>query len=143
MLNAIMASILLCSQKSVGQGKPPVQKAKTSKVSKLAKSNKQYEANFLVTAYSTHPSENGGYRITSTGKKLDKGIVAVDPKVIPMGSKIHIPGYGWGVAADVGGAIKGRHIDVCMLSRGSVGRWGRKKLTITVIPKTKKTKTTK
>jgi len=60
-----------------------------------------------------------------------------------MGSKIHIPGYGWGVAADVGGAIKGRHIDVCMLSRGSVGRWGRKKLTITVIPKTKKTKTTK
>lgn len=135
-----MASILLCSQKSVGQGKPPVQKAKTSTVSKPANSSDQYKGLFTVTAYSTHPSENGGYQITSTGKKLGRGIVAVDPKIIPMGSKIHIPGYGWGVAADVGGAIKGRHIDVCLTSRGSVGRWGRKKLTITVLPKTKTTK---
>jgi 3D (Asp-Asp-Asp) domain-containing protein len=135
-----MASILLCSQKSVGQGKPPVQKAKTSTVSKPANSSDQYKGLFTVTAYSTHPSENGGYQITSTGKKLGRGIVAVDPKIIPMGSKIHIPGYGWGVAADVGGAIKGRHIDVCLTSRGSVGRWGRKKLSITVIPKTKTTK---
>jgi len=140
MLTAIMASILLCSQKSVGQGKPPVQKAKTSTVSKPANSSDQYKGLFTVTAYSTHPSENGGYQITSTGKKLGRGIVAVDPKIIPMGSKIHIPGYGWGVAADVGGAIKGRHIDVCLTSRGSVGRWGRKKLTITVLPKTKTTK---
>jgi 3D (Asp-Asp-Asp) domain-containing protein len=141
MLTAIMASILLCSQKSVGQGKPPVQKAKSIQVeTPVAKSTKQYQLKVVATAYSTHPSENGGYTITSTGKKLGKGIVAVDPKVIPMGSKILIPGYGWGVAADVGGAIRGRHIDVCLTSRGSVGRWGRKKLTITVYPKSKTTK---
>lgn len=89
---------------------------------------------YTVTAYSTSPSENGGYRITSTGKPLRKGCIAVDPRYIRFGSRIYVPGYGWGIANDVGRAIKGRHIDVCIASRHLANRWGRQKLKITVLP---------
>ena len=126
MLTAIMASILICSQKSVATGKPPVQKTK-----------QPIRMEVVATAYSTHPSENGGYSITSTGKKLGNGIVAVDPKFIPMESKIYHNGKYVGIAADVGGAIKGRRIDICFSSRASVGRFGRRKMTIVVVPPSK------
>ena len=49
---------------------------------------------------------------TATGLPVGPGIVAVDPGVIPLGTRMTIPGYGEGVAADVGGGIKGAHIDV-------------------------------
>ncbi len=53
---------------------------------------------------------------TATGLPVGPGIVAVDPGVIPLGTRMTIPGYGEGVAADVGGGIKGAHIDVWITS---------------------------
>ena len=49
---------------------------------------------------------------TALGVPVRKGVVAVDPKLIPLGTKLHVPGYGPGLAADVGMAIKGRIIDL-------------------------------
>jgi 3D (Asp-Asp-Asp) domain-containing protein len=60
-------------------------------------------------------------------------MIAVDPKVIPLGSIVHIPGYGEGWATDTGGAIKGRRIDVCHASRSWCNRFGRRKVEITII----------
>jgi uncharacterized protein YabE (DUF348 family) len=57
-------------------------------------------------------SEDPSYGITSTGVPVTKGIVAVDPSVIPYGTRMYIPGYGFGVAADTGGAIVGNIIDL-------------------------------
>ena len=54
----------------------------------------------------------GGRGITATGTPVYKGIVAVDPAVIPLGTKMYIPGYGYGVAADTGGGIRGNIIDL-------------------------------
>ena len=54
----------------------------------------------------------GGSGITATGTPVYKGIIAVDPWVIPLGTRMYIPGYGYGVAADTGGAIKGNMIDL-------------------------------
>ena len=50
--------------------------------------------------------------MTRSGQMLRKGIVAVDPALIPLGTKLYIPGYGFAVAADTGGGIKGNMIDL-------------------------------
>jgi 3D (Asp-Asp-Asp) domain-containing protein len=68
---------------------------------------------------------------TATGMPVGWGVVAVDPTVIPLGTKLFVPGYGKGVAADVGGGIKGRIIDLWM-PPASCAQWGRRTVTITI-----------
>lgn len=63
-----------------------------------------------ATKYAT--GEDGVGTVTYTGLTVREGAVAVDPAVIPLGSLVYVPGYGYGVAADIGGAIKGRKIDL-------------------------------
>lgn len=69
---------------------------------------------------------------TASGLQVRKGVVAVDPRVIPLGTRLFVPGYGRGIAADVGVAIKGRIIDLWMPSDNAARSWGRKTVTITV-----------
>ena len=69
---------------------------------------------------------------TALGIPVRKGVVAVDPRLIPLGTRLHVPGYGHSVAADVGVAIKGRIIDLWMPSTNAARRWGRRTVTITV-----------
>jgi 3D (Asp-Asp-Asp) domain-containing protein len=52
------------------------------------------------------------YGLTATGQKLHKGLVAVDPRLIPLGSAVYVPGYGTAIAADTGGAVQGLVIDL-------------------------------
>ena len=68
---------------------------------------------------------------TATGMPVGQGVVAVDPSVIPLGTRMYVPGYGNGVAADVGGGIRGRVIDLWM-PRAQCLSWGRRTVTITV-----------
>lgn len=62
-------------------------------------------------AVSYSPSSAGG-SITASGAPLEKGLVAVDPRYIPLGTRLYIPGYGEALAADTGGGVKGRVIDL-------------------------------
>ena len=62
-------------------------------------------------AVSYSPTSAGG-SITASGQPLRKGLVAVDTRYIPLGTRLYIPGYGEAVAADTGGAVKGRVIDL-------------------------------
>ena len=73
-----------------------------------------------------------GEGTTASGLPVGWGIVAVDPAVIPLGTKLYVPGYGNGVAADTGSAIKGMIIDVWFPTCAQARAWGRKTLTITV-----------
>jgi uncharacterized protein YabE (DUF348 family) len=70
----------------------------------------------LATSYSAATAgvsrSNPHYGRTATGLKMRKGIVAVDPQLISLGSKIYVPGYGIGLAGDTGGAIGGKRIDL-------------------------------
>jgi peptidoglycan DL-endopeptidase CwlO len=68
---------------------------------------------------------------TATGMPVGHGVVAVDPSVIPLGTRMYVPGYGHAVAADVGGGIRGRIIDLWMTS-AQCGSWGRRTVTITL-----------
>ncbi|MEJ9232004.1 ubiquitin-like domain-containing protein [Peribacillus butanolivorans] len=87
------------------------------------------------TAYTA--SCKGCSGVTSTGVDLKSNpgakIIAVDPSVIPMGSKVYVEGYGYAVAADKGGAIKGNRIDVFFSSKNDAYRWGVKKVKIRVL----------
>jgi len=90
------------------------------------------------------PTTHGSYRLkvdavayhlpgkTALGVPVRKGVVAVDPKLIPLGTRLYIPGYGPGLAADVGTAIKGRIIDLWFPSTPLARKWGRRTVTITV-----------
>jgi peptidoglycan DL-endopeptidase CwlO len=79
----------------------------------------------LATAYTL-----GGN--TATGAPVGYGVVAVDPSVIPLGTRMTIPGYGEGVAADTGGAIQGAVIDLWFPSAAQAAAWGRRTVTITL-----------
>ncbi len=68
---------------------------------------------------------------TATGMPVGPGVVAVDPSVIPLGTRMNVPGYGSGVAADVGGGIEGDTIDLWM-TPSQCAAWGRRTVTITI-----------
>ncbi len=69
---------------------------------------------------------------TATGRKAEYGIVAVDPKVIPLHSLVFVEGYGFAVAADTGGAIKKNKIDVCLPTNAECKKWGRRDVKVHV-----------
>ena len=89
----------------------------------------------VATAYEPGPTSCGKYAngYTATGMKAGKGVIAVDPKVIPLGTKVYVEGYGMAVAADVGGATKGNKIDVCMDTVAECKQWGRKTVTLHIL----------
>jgi 3D (Asp-Asp-Asp) domain-containing protein len=68
---------------------------------------------------------------TATGMPVGQGVVAVDPSVIPLGTRMYVPGYGNGVAADVGSGIQGATIDLWMTPT-QCAAWGRRTVTITI-----------
>jgi cystine transport system substrate-binding protein len=69
---------------------------------------------------------------TATGMPTGWGVVAVDPSVIPLGTRLTIPGYGEGVAADTGGAVRGNAIDLWFPTLAQANAWGRRTVTITL-----------
>ena len=102
--------------------------------------NYKYVIECSATAYDLSPEENGGYGgMTATGVPLDKGVIAVDPRVIPLGSRVYVEAldgswsYGYAVAADTGGAIKGNRVDLCYRTRSECIQFGRRKCRVYVL----------
>ena len=67
---------------------------------------------------------------TATGRIAIHGVVAVDPRVIPLGTQLYIPGYGAAIASDTGGAIHGNRIDLCFNSEHDALQFGRREVTV-------------
>ena len=113
--------------------KPAAKPTKTPSRNDDATVKKEFMAN--ASAYTA--SCRGCSGITKTGINLKKNpsmkVIAVDPLVIPLGSKVHVEGYGYAVAGDIGGAIKGNRIDVFMASHGKAIQWGRKSVRVKVL----------
>lgn len=85
-----------------------------------------------ATAYDPGPRSCGRFAdgYTAIGIKAQKGVVAVDDRVIPMGTRLYIPGYGFAVAGDRGSAIKGMRIDLCYPTRREALDFGRRQLKV-------------
>ncbi|CDE94737.1 MULTISPECIES: G5 domain-containing protein [Acidaminococcus] len=90
----------------------------------------RYRSARTVEASAYTMAEGSGTGLTSTGVVPYHGVVAVDPDVIPYGTRMYIPGYGFAVAADCGGAINGNTIDLFMEDYGDAISWGRRDVTV-------------
>lgn len=105
---------------------------------KHLKANKVLD--IVATAYTSGPEDNGIWNDkTHIGTKVRPGIVAVDPKVIPLGTKVYIEfptGEGmYAVAEDTGGAIKGNRIDIAMSTREKAKQFGIQDVKVHVLEK--------
>lgn len=88
------------------------------------------------TAYSSDPADAlGGGTVTATGQNLltNPMAVAVDPNVIPLGTRLYVEGYGEAIASDTGGAIKGNIVDVHFPTYEQCVQWGRRQVKVTIL----------
>lgn len=87
----------------------------------------QYSRVHFVEATAYTPDLNGyGSGYTATGVKAAEGQIAVDPRIIPLGSKVYVEGYGHAIATDTGGAIRGNRIDVVIEGQSRAYQFGRR-----------------
>lgn len=84
-----------------------------------------------TTGYS--PQDPGVTGITYSGLPMRRGVVAVDPVLIPLGTRMYIMGYGEGYACDIGSAIKGNKIDLAFDNRGQALEWGRRRVRVYIL----------
>lgn len=82
----------------------------------------------MATAYSAKAGKH-----TATGHVARYGVVAIDPQVIPLGTRLYVEGYGYATALDVGSAIKGNRIDVFFPSEADCQRWGRRTVRVYIL----------
>ena len=87
-----------------------------------------------ASAYEPGVASNGRWAGTTTlGVTPRYGIVAVDPRVIKLGTLLYVEGYGFAYAADTGSAIKGNRIDLCFATNAQCNRFGRQAVTVHVL----------
>jgi 3D (Asp-Asp-Asp) domain-containing protein len=121
--------VILQNSKPVPKKKVIIQNSKPAAAEgpELAKMNIRLTLNVESTAYTYTGNK------TATGVEPREGLIAVDPKVIAMGSKVYVEGYGYAIAADTGGAIRGNRIDVFYPTLRQCIDWGRKSVHIYVL----------
>lgn len=137
--NGKVVSKKVASEKIIEQPKTKVlsvgTKVVTAKVSRSSEPNSGKEFYVEATAYTPHCTGCSG--ISAAGLNLranpDMKVIAVDPRIIPLGTKVWVEGYGNAVAADTGGAIKGNKIDVLVPTKSEAYNWGRKKVRLKVL----------
>lgn len=106
----------------------------TAPAQSVAATSSYKEYRMLATAFTANCRGCSG--ITAAGINLKKNpnakVIAVDPKIIPLGTKVHVEGYGDAIAGDTGGSIKGNKIDVFYPTTKMALNWGRRTVTVKV-----------
>ncbi|CUN90741.1 3D domain-containing protein [Clostridium perfringens] len=149
-------SVKEAANNSVQAAKNKIESLKAEEAKKAEEAAKNNAVNSSNTTSSNNsssqPSSDGKYKktlsmeataysggtLTAMGLKpvRDPGgisTIAVDPSVIPLGSKVYIPGYGYAIASDTGGVIKGNIIDLYMNSHDECISWGRRQVTLHIV----------
>jgi len=88
---------------------------------------------FVATGYSANDPVQGTDDKTATGKTVYEGVIAVDPKIIPLGSEVEIKGIGKFIAEDTGGKIKGNRVDIYFNEKEDAKDFGKKGIWLRVI----------
>lgn len=125
------------SDRIVAVGTRQVAKTVSRSQSPVSTSDPSDGKTLTVTATAYTADCSGCSGVTSTGINLKNNrsqkVIAVDPDVIPLGSRVHVEGYGTAIAGDTGSAIQGNRIDVHVPTKADASRWGRKQVTITIL----------
>jgi 3D (Asp-Asp-Asp) domain-containing protein len=144
--NKLKSNIIHPNQKlkvSATNTSKTTKKAETSKPAKTTKTSTSKSTKLKVvktitvsaTAYTANCKNCSG--ITATGINLKKNpklkVISVDPKVIKLGTKVYVEGYGYAIAGDTGGAIKGKKIDIFVPSYKKAIQWGRKTVKVKIL----------
>ena len=89
----------------------------------------------VATAYTAYCKGCSGTTATGINLRQNPGakVIAVDPKVIPLGSRVWVEGYGYAIAGDTGGAIKGNKVDLFMPNKQDALNWGRRTVTVRLV----------
>lgn len=85
----------------------------------------------VATGYS--PQEPGLTDSTATGLRAQHGVIAVDPRVIPLGTRVNVEGYGNAIAGDTGSAIKGNRIDLCFDTLAECNSYGKRTVKVEIL----------
>src|SRR4030066_949305 len=88
---------------------------------------------FVASGYSANDPVQGTDNVTATGKEAGVGVIAVDPDVIPLGTKVEIKNMGFFTAEDTGGKIKGNRIDIYFDSKKEAEEFGKKGVWVKII----------
>ncbi|WP_302177066.1 3D domain-containing protein [Megamonas funiformis] len=94
---------------------------------------RSYSQMLYMEASAYLPYDGGGAGYTALGIPARYGVVAVDPDIIPLGTRLYIPGYGEAIAADTGGAINGYMIDLCMEDYTQAIAFGRRGVEVYIL----------
>ena len=109
-----------------------VEKSINSDIVKEEEKKKDYII-MEASAYTKSYEEQTHKGITKSGTQVCRGTASVDPRIIPLRTKLYIEGYGEAIALDVGGAIKGNKIDLYMNTKKEAFEFGRKNLKLFII----------
>ena len=134
--NGISSDIIHPGDKLVVDGSKTVSaQSSTENVEKKAVASATTEMTVTATAYTAYCEGCSG--VTATGIDLrsnpNQKVIAVDPSIIPLGTRVWVEGYGEAIAGDTGSSIKGERIDVFMENEQDALNWGRKTVTIKVL----------
>jgi len=113
--------------------KPQIVQVGTRDMVETSRGSMRFSRVEVMQASAYLPTDGSAAGITATGIEARRGIVAVDPNVIPLGTKVYVQGYGVALAADVGGAIVGQKIDLCMEDYNEAMRFGRRSVKVYVL----------
>ncbi len=113
--------------------KPQILNVGTRETLQTSRGTVRFRQAYWMEATAYLPTDGGGHGITASGLPARTGIVAVDPRVIPLGTRLYVSGYGPALAADTGGAIIGHKIDLCMEDYHDAWSFGRRMVKVYVL----------
>lgn len=121
------------SEKVIEEPKPEVLRVGTREANDPSRGTIRFKKMLVMEATAYTPFDDGQSGLTASGIPARQGVVSVDPRVIPLGTRVYVMGYGPALAADTGGAIKGARIDVCVEDYNEAIRFGRRTVEVYIL----------
>ena len=123
----------ILNEKVLEEPKPEVLRVGTREANDPNRGTIRFKKMLVMEATAYTPFDDGQSGLTASGIPARHGVVSVDPRVIPLGTRIYVMGYGPALAADTGGAIKGARIDLCFDEYNEAIRFGRRTVEVYIL----------